>query len=172
MDWNRLLDRLKTQLGCNETELGEVLGISRSMLSQCRSGTRPLPATVKIKLLDKLAYRLTRQKILSVLPDEFAAAVQAADDSTFLSRASRLAVLRFIEEFENQPSLVKELFVENLCALNSCSREVLSKTLGLEDEQLQQVIDGKEKLPFWAKQSILDNFDLVELSTAVDQFSA
>lgn len=70
-DWMDLLDLLKGELPQpSETSLANRIGLSRSMLSQCRAQDRPLPTPAKLRLLHELGHPLSLEMLIACLPDD------------------------------------------------------------------------------------------------------
>jgi hypothetical protein len=80
-EWLRRLDRLKNRLGIDsDVVLASTVGISPAMLAHVRAGRRPLPLPARIRLLDKLGYAFTRDKLLEILPNEARAVITEIDN--------------------------------------------------------------------------------------------
>jgi DNA-binding Xre family transcriptional regulator len=70
MDWLKELDKLKAARQYTDTELAATLGISKGFLSDLRSGRRPMPTAVRLAIVDRMGYDLTRNVLISILPIE------------------------------------------------------------------------------------------------------
>lgn len=173
LDWGRLLDRLKMRMDLSDTALAAQIGLSKSMLSQCRTGARPLPLAAKYRLLDKLGYALTRDLILAALADEPREAITEADNKRAQRRAELLLLRRFLQDD------VDELGVNARHAwytgLPGCiDKDGLLADLSLRDaldlssKQLRDVEAGLTKLPFWSKAAVLNNFDHSKLVALIE----
>jgi hypothetical protein len=80
-EWLGRLDQLKKRFGINsDVVLASTVGISPAMLAHVRAGRRPLPLPARIRLLDKLGYAFTRDKLLEILPNEARAVLTEIDN--------------------------------------------------------------------------------------------
>jgi len=82
---NRALDDLKRRMDLpSDAALAEFLQVKPQMVSQMRSGTAPFPRKMLPKVLpkvvDKAAYALTRDGLLSLLPRPMAVSLRAYDN--------------------------------------------------------------------------------------------
>ncbi len=80
-EWLARLDQLKIRLGIDsDVVLASTVGISPAMLAHVRAGRRPLPLPARVRLLDKLGYAFTRDKLLEILPNEARAVLTEIDN--------------------------------------------------------------------------------------------
>lgn len=91
MDWIQQLDKLKESRQYTDTELAAALGISKGFLSDVRSGRRPMPTAVKLAIIDRLGYDLTRDVIISVLPTDMQQKIMDIEISRGKKAAARKA---------------------------------------------------------------------------------
>jgi transcriptional regulator with XRE-family HTH domain len=89
----KLMDQLGEAFGIYQLELGQLLGLSKSMVSHVRAGRRPLPATAYLPLA-----RLT--VAMQALPPDLPAPSPAADPVALArqARACRAAAARLVLE--------------------------------------------------------------------------
>jgi len=81
-EWIARLDALKVKYNLStEVQLSLLVGVGQSMLGHIRSGRKSIPMPTKLRILDKLGYAMTREVILSVLPDESRKVVIEIDNS-------------------------------------------------------------------------------------------
>lgn len=71
--WSQLLDKLKTSANLNDRELANYLAISPVTLSRYRTGAGHLPASAKLRLLDRAGFHVASEVIEIILGDERAA---------------------------------------------------------------------------------------------------
>lgn len=161
------------RMDLSDTSLAAQIGLSKSMLSQCRSGARPLPLAARYRLLDKLGYALTRDLILAALGDEPREAITEADNKRAQRRAELSRLRRFLQDEVDElgqnarhawyTGLPECIDKDGLLADLS-----LGDALDLPAKQLKNVEAGLSKLPFWAKAAVLDNFDHSKLVALIE----
>jgi hypothetical protein len=79
--WMDNLDRLKARLKLDsDVALSYAVGVSPAMLAHVRAGRRPLPLPARLRLLDKLGYKFTRERIISLLPEDAQAAIEEIEN--------------------------------------------------------------------------------------------
>ena len=170
IDWIALLDKLKARLGLNDTELAGVLDISRSMLAQVRSGNRQLPTKVRLVVLDKLGYAVTRGTVLASLPNDLQEAITEADNRRAQDRAALKACSNFLEdEFNTLSPNARKLFLDRVCILGGCDRKTLAALMEVQPSELREIERGERKMHFLARSAIYENFDAVELTDVIEQ---
>lgn len=174
VDWSQQLDRLKERLSLSETALAASIGLSKSMLSQCRAGARPLPLHAKFRLLDKLGYALTRDLMLAALTDDSRDAVVEADNRRALRRAERAVVKHFLEaELDHLEPRQKAAWYSGLRSIfrdiaQFGSAGALEDALDLSESELYAVERGQMRLPFWSRTAVLESCDHSALVKLID----
>ena len=76
--WAELMDLLRVEQGWTDTQLGKQIGISISMIRQCRIQMRPLPPAAKVRILTAMGVEMTRSSLIAALPSAVKEAVVAA----------------------------------------------------------------------------------------------
>ena len=80
-EWTDRLDRLKARRKLeSDVVLAYTVGISPAMLAHVRAARRPLPLPARFRLLDKLGYKMTRERIISALPDDAKAVIEEIEN--------------------------------------------------------------------------------------------
>ena len=170
IDWIAKLDTLKDRMALNDSQVAAELGLSRSMLAQVRSGHRQLPTKVRLQLLDRLGYALTRGAVLAALGNELTETITEADNKRAQDRTSLLACFNFLEdEFERLGPAARRQFFDLVCVLASCDRKKLGALMGVRPAELREVEAAERRLHFLAKAALYENFDSVELAGVIDQ---
>ncbi|ENO8811904.1 hypothetical protein ACCE85_003964, partial [Photobacterium damselae] len=68
--WNKRLDELKTKWDLkNDTQLAEVLSISKQAIQQIRTNKTQPSVTTKLIIMDRLGFTNGREILLEVLPE-------------------------------------------------------------------------------------------------------
>ena len=168
--WPALLDKLKSRLDLNETQLAATIGMSRSMLSQVRIDHRPLPTKAKFVVLDRLGYALTRNLLLSALPADVSETITEADNARAQQKALTSGCRTFLEdEFDQLDAARRRRFFSRLCEAGECDRKLLATALDLRPSDLKAIESASARLPFWAKSALLENFDATEVTSAIER---
>lgn len=70
MDWIQMLNDLAHRLNLrNDAALAAYLNVSKSFLSQMRSGKSQIPLSIKLRIADALGFAVTAQTIINFLPN-------------------------------------------------------------------------------------------------------
>jgi transcriptional regulator with XRE-family HTH domain len=174
IDWFQLLDSLKERMSLTETALAASVGLSRSMLSQCRGGGRPLPLHAKFRLLDKLGYTLTRDLMLAALSDESRDAVLEADNGRAMRRAERAVLKNFLEsQLDSLSPEARDAWFGGLRKLfrdgtQFGAAESLEEALELSETEMYSVERGHMRLPFWSRSALLEHGEQSKLIALID----
>ncbi|WP_425953295.1 hypothetical protein [Ralstonia pseudosolanacearum] len=171
IDWICAMESLRTQNAWGDADLSAAISLSTSMINQCRSGRRPLPPSARIRVLSHLGFEITRDRLLSVVPDEIREAVLEADASSAFTRSA--LVDRFLDELDEMDSgrTLAGSFLQGLADLSGKPLHDLGRSLNLSAEETDRVCAGRLRLPFRAKRAITEKFGGNELGSLIVRLS-
>lgn len=87
-----LIDAFKRKFNLDsETDVAVILDVSTSVLGQWRTSHRPMPVSVKFRLLDHLGYAWARDALAFFVPEDVHATLIADDMERMLQRAHEKA---------------------------------------------------------------------------------
>ncbi|WP_432263092.1 helix-turn-helix domain-containing protein [Cupriavidus sp. TMH.W2] len=167
IDWVRAMETLRIENGWSDADLGRSIRLSSSMITQCRTGRRPLPPAARIRVLSGLGFEITRDRLLGVVPDEIREAVMEADVNSSFTRST--LVDRYLDELDDVMEVDAGAgpFLRGLA--NLCGKDFydLGRALALSPDEIDSVCSGKTRLPFRAKRAITERFGANELGSLI-----
>ncbi|AET95348.1 hypothetical protein BSFA1_80930 (plasmid) [Burkholderia sp. SFA1] len=167
IDWIAAMDGLRAANAWTDADLGRAIGLGPSMINQCRSGRRPLPPAARIRLLSRLGFRITRARLLSVVPDEIRDAVLEGDSQSSFVQAT--LVDQFFDQIDEPSDGAFQAgpFLKGLADFRHESIHALGSTIGLSPADLERVCSGHARLPFRSKAAIIEQFSGFELGAVI-----
>ncbi|WP_282366436.1 hypothetical protein [Pseudomonas sp. PS02290] len=156
-EWTELMDMLRVERGWSDTKLGKEIGISISMIRQCRIQMRPLPPAAKVRILSAMGVEVTRSSLIAALPSAVKEAVAAADlQSSFVRRT---LIYGFFDRLDAGESAdVVGGFFDGLAAIAGVDQQGLAERLGLTLDELTSLRQGLRPIPFLVKVAITESF--------------
>ncbi|AVX93377.1 hypothetical protein PkP19E3_35400 (plasmid) [Pseudomonas koreensis] len=155
--WTELMDLLRVEQGWSDTQLGKQIGISISMIRQCRIQMRPLPPAAKVRILSAMGVEVTRSSLIAALPSAVKEAVAAADGKSSFVR--RTLIYGFFDRLDAGETVdVVSGFFDGLATIAGVDQEGLSERLGLTLDELTALRLGQRPIPFLVKVAITESF--------------
>jgi len=168
MYWAQSLETLRAKRGWTDTELGKAVRINPSRLLQCMTGRRVPSPAARIRILVGLGFPITRDRLLSVLPDEIRVAVRDAELNADFIRTA--LVDEFLDQLDDEPLAVAP-FLRGLHEIAGRDLPAFAAFLFLGLEDLEAVLAGHRRLPFRAKRAITERFGGAELGELILRLS-
>lgn len=155
--WAELMDLLRVEQGWTDTQLGKRIGISISMIRQCRIQMRPLPPAAKVRIQAAMGVEVTLSSLIAALPSAVKEAVVAADGQSSFVR--RTLIYGFFDRLDagEAPEVVAGFF-DGLAEIAGVELAGLSERLGLPLNELLDLREGRRPIPFLVKVSITESF--------------
>ncbi len=155
--WAELMDLLRVEQGWSDTQLGKHIGISISMIRQCRIQMRPLPPAAKVRILAAMGVEMTRSSLIAALPPAVKEAVVAADGQSSFVR--RTLIYGFFDRLDaGVTAEVVSGFFDGLAAIAGVELAELAERLGLSTNELADLRGGRRPIPFLVKVAITEAF--------------
>ncbi|WP_116894862.1 hypothetical protein [Pseudomonas savastanoi] len=166
VQWAELMDLLRVEQGWTDTQLGKHIGISLSMIRQCRIQMRPLPPAAKVRILAAMGVEMTRSSLMTALPSAVQDAVVAADGQSSFVR--RTLIYGFFDRLDagEAPEVVAGFF-DGLAAIAGVGLALLAERLGLSLNELTELRDGRRPIPFLVKMAITESFTAQDMGPLI-----
>lgn len=160
--WAQLMDQFRDEQGWADTRLSKEIGISISMIRQCRVHMRPLPPPARIRTLGAMGVEVTLSTLLAALPEPIREAVEAANQQSQVVRET--LVYGFFDRLDagGSPDLVSAFF-DGLAAISGLSDSEQASRIGLSLEDFIQIRTGRRPIPFRVKMAISGAYTSKEL---------
>lgn len=100
MDWQKAINQLAEDRKISIRQLAADLGVSQQFLNDVARGSKPASPMLKLKVLDRLGYDLTRDTLLLIFPDDIAQAIREHDVARGQKRSTKKADKRGDQEKE------------------------------------------------------------------------
>jgi transcriptional regulator with XRE-family HTH domain len=156
-EWTELMDMLRVEQGWSDTKLGKQIGISISMIRQCRIQMRPLPPAARVRILSAMGVEMSLSSLIAALPSAVKEAVAAANGQSSFVR--RTLIYGFFDRLDaGEPVDVLEGFFDGLAAIAGIDQEGLADRLGLTLDELTGLRKGQRPIPFLVKMAITESF--------------
>ena len=95
VDWNKKIELYKERFGLSsDAQVAADLGITRGALNNFMRGHAPWPTGLKVAILDRLGYAVTRNVLLGLVPQGEAANFLALDHNRALKRIEKAKDVR------------------------------------------------------------------------------
>lgn len=164
--WAELMDSLRVEQGWTDTQLGKHIGISISMIRQCRIQMRPLPPAAKVRILAAMGVEMTRSSLIAALPSAVKEAVVAADGQSSFVR--RTLIYGFFDRLDaGEASDVVAGFFDGLATIAGVDLAGLAERLGLSPTELTDLREGRRPIPFLVKVSITESFTAQDMGPLI-----
>jgi transcriptional regulator with XRE-family HTH domain len=155
--WTELMDLLRMEQGWTDTQLGKRIGISISMIRQCRIQMRPLPPAAKVRILAAMGVEVTLSNLIAALPTAVKEAVVAADSQSSFVR--RTLIYGFFDRLDaGEAAEVVAGFIDGLAEIAGVELAGLAERLGLPLNELTDLREGRRPIPFLVKMAITESF--------------
>lgn len=92
MDWPEKINELAAERRCSIRQLAADLGVSQQFLSEVVRGVKPASPMLKIKVLDRFGYDLTRDILIDIFPNDIAEQIRKVDIERGIKRAEHKAM--------------------------------------------------------------------------------
>jgi len=164
--WAELMDLLRVEQGWTDTQLGKRIGISISMIRQCRIQMRPLPPAAKVRILAAMGVEMTRSTLIAALPFAVKEAVVAADGQSSFVR--RTLIYGFFDRLDaGETAEVVAGFFDGLAAIAGVELAGLAERLGLSLSELTDLREGQRPIPFLVKVAITESFTAQDMGPLI-----
>jgi transcriptional regulator with XRE-family HTH domain len=164
--WAELMDLIRVEQGWTDTQLGKHIGISISMIRQCRIKMRPLPPAARVRILGAMGVEVTRSSLIAALPSAVKEAVVAADGQSSFVR--RTLIYGFFDRLDTGDSAqVVAGFFDGLAAIAGLELADLAERLGLSLIELNDLREGRRPIPFLVKLVITESFTAQDLGPLI-----
>lgn len=165
-EWTELMDMLRVEQGWSDTRLGKQIGISISMIRQCRIQMRPLPPAAKVRILSAMGVEMSLSSLIAALPSAVKEAVAAAiGQSSFVRRT---LIYGFFDRLDAGEAVeVVSGFFDGLAAIACVDQEGLAERLGLTLDELIALRQGQRPIPFLVKVAITDSFTALDMGPLI-----
>ncbi|AXQ51154.1 MULTISPECIES: hypothetical protein [Pseudomonas] len=164
--WAQLMDRFREEQGWADTRLSKEIGISISMIRQCRVNMRPLPPPARIRTLGAMGVEVTLSTLLAALPEPIREAVEAANQQSQVVRETLL--YGFFDRLDagGSPDLVSAFF-DGLAEISGLSETEQASRIGLSLEDFTSIRKGRKPIPFRVKMAISGSYTANELGPLI-----
>ncbi|MFL1480230.1 hypothetical protein [Pseudomonas grimontii] len=161
--WLKAMDALQKEEGWNDTQLGKRIGLSVSMVHQCRTHVRPLPPAARVRIIAALGVELTKAHLITTLPLPVRRAIEETDAKASFLRSTLLYT--FFDKLDSGSAQANQVerFFDGLCSIAGCSIDDLAKGIGISPAVVARVVCGDESLPFRSKVAIADLFPMYKV---------
>lgn len=164
--WAELMDLLRVEQGWTDTQLGKRIGISISMIRQCRIQMRPLPPAAKVRILAAMGVEMTRSTLIAALPSAVKEAVVAADGQSSFVR--RTLIYGFFDRLDaGETAEVVAGFFDGLATIAAVDLAGLAERLGLSPSELTDLREGRRPIPFLVKVAITESFTAQDMGPLI-----
>jgi transcriptional regulator with XRE-family HTH domain len=164
--WAELMDLLRVEQGWTDTQLGKQIGISISMIRQCRIQMRPLPPAAKVRILTAMGVEMTRSSLIAALPSAVKEAVVAADGQSSFVR--RTLIYGFFDRLDaGEGADVVAGFFDGLATIAGVDLAGLAERLGLSLTELTCIREGRKPIPFLVKVSIIESYTAQDMGALI-----
>lgn len=166
VEWATLMDTVRREKEWTDTQLGKCIGISLSMIRQCRTHSRPVPPAARVRLMAAMGVEMSRTALLAALPAAVKTAVEDADANS--SSLRKALIYDFFDRLDaGEDADVTRRFIDGLAEIAGTDLTVLADRLGVTLADLVDVRGGKRPIPFHAKMTISESFSTQALGTLV-----
>lgn len=164
--WAELMDCFRLEQGWSDTQLSRRIGISISMIRQCRIHLRPLPPAARVRILAAMGIEMTRSSLIAALPAAVKDAVEAADSKSSFVR--RTLVYGFFDRLDAGEAVeVVAGFFDGLGAIAGVKSAGLAERLGLSMSELADLCEWHRPIPFRVKVAITDSFTAQDMGPLI-----
>ncbi len=169
--WIKVMDALQQEEGWNDTQLGKRIGLSVSMVHQCRTQVRPLPPAARVRIIAALGVELTKAHLITTLPLPVRKAIEETEAKASFLRSTLLYT--FFDKLDSGRAQLDQVerFFEGLCSIAGCSIEDLAQGIGICPAVVARVVSGDESLPFRSKVAIADLFPMSKVGPLLNAIS-
>lgn len=165
-EWTELMDMLRVEQGWSDTRLGKQIGISISMIRQCRIQMRPLPPAARVRILSAMGVEMSLSSLIAALPSAVKEAVAAANGQSSFVR--RTLIYGFFDRLDAGETVdVIRGFFDGLAAIAGVDQEGLAERLGLTLDELIDLRQGLRPIPFLVKVAITDSFTALDMGPLI-----
>ena len=166
VQWAELMDLLRLEQGWTDTQLGKNIGISISMIRQCRIQMRPLPPAARVRILAAMGVEMTRSSLIAAMPSAVKDAVEAADGQSSFVR--RTLIYGFFDRLDagEAPDVVSGFF-DGLAAIAGVNLAGLAERLGVSLSELMELRGGQRPIPFRVKVAITESFTAQDMGPLI-----
>lgn len=164
--WAQLMDLFRNEQGWGDTRLSQEIGISISMIRQCRIHLRPLPPPARIRTLGAMGVEVTLSTLLAALPPAVREAVEVANHQSQVIRET--LVYGFYDRLDESasPELVSAFF-DGLADIAGLTDRELAARIGLSLDYYTLIRSGKKSIPFRIKMAISGKYTAQELGPLI-----
>lgn len=164
--WAQLMDLFRNEQGWGDTRLSEEIGISISMIRQCRIQMRPLPPPARIRTLGAMGVEVTLSTLLAALPPSIREAVEVANHQSQVIRET--LVYGFFDRLDDgaSPELVGAFF-DGLTNISGLSEREQAARIGLSLDDYILIRAGRKPIPFRTKLAISGTYTAQELGPLI-----
>ncbi|MBX8556980.1 hypothetical protein K5D43_21115 [Pseudomonas cichorii] len=156
-EWTELMDMLRIEQGWSDTKLGTQIGISISMIRQCRIQMRPLPPAAKVRILSAMGVEMSLSSLMAALPTAVKKAVADANGQSSFVR--RTLIYGFFDRLDAGETVdVVAGFFYGLAGIAGVDQAGLADRLGLTVDELVALRQGQRPIPFLVKLAITESF--------------
>lgn len=154
MKWIEEIEKLRDERGLSDAEIGAELGMSKQFTSDILRGKAPIGTKLKLKIWNRRAYDLNRDRLLAFLPEKVADEVRAVEIER--SQQAAAAMLKKRE---------RDDWVADLVALRDergWNDAELAADLGMSKQYLSAVLNRKKPISWGLKVAVWSrrNYDL------------
>ena len=164
--WAELMDLFRLEQGWTDTQLSKRIGISISMIRQCRIQMRPLPPAARVRILAEMGVEMTLSSLIAALPAAVKDAFEAANGKSSFVR--RTLVYGFFDRLDaGEAAEVVAGFFDGLSAIAGIKLAGLAERLGLSMSELTELREGRRPIPFRVKVAITDSFTARDMGSLI-----
>ncbi|WP_143024505.1 hypothetical protein [Pseudomonas abietaniphila] len=165
-DWAQLMDQFRNEMGWTDTKLSEQIGISLSMIRQCRMQVRPMPPPARIRTIGAMGVEVTLETLLAALPSTIREAVE--DVNLQWQTVRETLIYSFFDRLDaGEPGHVVQCFFDGLVELSGLDQNSLARRVGLGVHDFVAVRSGHLPIPFRTKVAISNTFSAQELGRLI-----
>lgn len=160
--WARLMDLFRDEMAWTDTRLSEHIGISISMIRQCRILLRPVPQPARVRIMGAMGIEVTLSSLVAALPLGVREAVDEANRDIQVIRET--LVYSFFDRLDTEEGgYIINDFLAGLARIAGVAEEGIAERIGLSTEELEKVKVGEKPLPFRSKMAIFEGFSAHDL---------